>query len=228
MTKLNLFWSSQTELCSLILHPHLFELVALTFHSLLMLAISGSQSHATQPWTSMSQTSADPPALNFDELAASGTFWQSVQPKTLLSAFVLSKLDSCNSLLCGSLQFILDKLQTVQNSAARLVMKSRTGYQSAQGLTTRFHPCASTLSPTLLLSILLSIYSSTTLPDTSVHPRTHTSSVFLSSELSHLVKSAFSFTGPTQWNLLPCGLRHSESSPAFKTALKTHLSRSAY
>ena len=45
--------------------------------------------------------------------------------KTLLSAFVLSKLDYCNSLLCGSAQFILDKLQRVQNSAARLVMKSR-------------------------------------------------------------------------------------------------------
>ena len=52
--------------------------------------------------------------------------------KTLLSAFVLSKLDYCNSLLCGSPQFILDKLQRVQNSAARLVMKSCTGYQSAQ------------------------------------------------------------------------------------------------
>ena len=46
--------------------------------------------------------------------------------KPLLSAFVLSKLDYCNSLLCGSPQFILDKLQTVQNSAARLVMKSRS------------------------------------------------------------------------------------------------------
>ena len=45
--------------------------------------------------------------------------------KTPLSVFVLSKLDYCNSLLCGSPQFILDKLQRVQNSAARLVMKSR-------------------------------------------------------------------------------------------------------
>ena len=63
-----------------------------------------------------------------------------------------------------------------------------TGYQSTQGLTTRFQPCASTLSPTLLPSISLSFYPSTSLPDTSVHPRTHASSVFLSSELSHLVK----------------------------------------
>ena len=45
--------------------------------------------------------------------------------KTLLSAFVLSKLVYCNSLLCGSPQFVLDKLQRVQNSSARLVMKSR-------------------------------------------------------------------------------------------------------
>ena len=37
----------------------------------------------------------------------------------------------------------------------------------------------------------------------------------------------FSFTGPTRWNSLPYGLRHSESS-TFKTALKTHLFRSAY
>ena len=33
--------------------------------------------------------------------------------------------DYCNSLLCGSPQFILDKFQRVHNSAARLVMKSR-------------------------------------------------------------------------------------------------------
>ena len=45
--------------------------------------------------------------------------------QTLLSAFVLSKLDYCDSLLCGSPQFTLDKLQRAQNSAARLVMKSR-------------------------------------------------------------------------------------------------------
>ena len=39
---------------------------------------------------------------------------------------------------------------------------------------------------------------------------------------------AFSFTGPTQWNFLPYGLRHSKSSPAFNTALKTHLFRYAF
>ena len=44
--------------------------------------------------------------------------------KTLLCAFVLSKLDYCNSLLSGSPKHLLDKLQKVQNSAATLVFKA--------------------------------------------------------------------------------------------------------
>ena len=44
--------------------------------------------------------------------------------ETLLCAFVLSKLDYCNSLLSGSSKHLLDKLQKVQNSAARLVFKA--------------------------------------------------------------------------------------------------------
>ena len=39
---------------------------------------------------------------------------------------------------------------------------------------------------------------------------------------------AFSFTGPKQWNSLPCDVRYSPSLLSFKTALKTYLSKSAY
>ena len=45
--------------------------------------------------------------------------------KTLVCAFVLSKLDYCNSLLFGYPLYILRRLQKVQNSAAKLVFKSR-------------------------------------------------------------------------------------------------------
>ena len=38
--------------------------------------------------------------------------------KTLLSAFVLPKLDYCNSIFYGSPMYILERLQKVQNSAA--------------------------------------------------------------------------------------------------------------
>ena len=41
--------------------------------------------------------------------------------KTLVQAYVLSKLDYCNSLLYGSPNIYLDRLQKVQNYAARVV-----------------------------------------------------------------------------------------------------------
>ena len=45
--------------------------------------------------------------------------------KTLLSAFVPPKLDYCNSLFYGSPMYILETLQKVQNSAARLIFQCR-------------------------------------------------------------------------------------------------------
>ena len=45
--------------------------------------------------------------------------------KTLVCAFVLSRIDYCNSLLSGCPEYVLDRLQKVQNSAARLVLRSR-------------------------------------------------------------------------------------------------------
>ena len=44
--------------------------------------------------------------------------------KTLVSAFVLLRLDYCNSLLSGCHQYLLNKLQKVQNNAARLILKA--------------------------------------------------------------------------------------------------------
>ena len=45
--------------------------------------------------------------------------------KTLLSAFVLPKLDYCNSLFNGSPMYMLEIHQKVQNSAARLIFQCR-------------------------------------------------------------------------------------------------------
>ena len=45
--------------------------------------------------------------------------------KTLISAFVLSRPDYCNALLSGVPQYhLLDRLQRVQNAAARLTVKA--------------------------------------------------------------------------------------------------------
>ena len=44
-------------------------------------------------------------------------------PKTLVSSFILSRLDYCNSLLAGISKDKLNRLRRVQNSAARLILK---------------------------------------------------------------------------------------------------------
>lgn len=46
-------------------------------------------------------------------------------PEMVVHAFVTSKLDYCNSLLYGLPKFLIAKLQSVQNSASRLVCMTR-------------------------------------------------------------------------------------------------------
>ena len=138
--------------------------------------------------------------------------------KTFLSAFVLSKLDYCNSLLCGSPQFILDKFQRVQNSAARLVMKSRK-CDHVQPLLRSLHwlpvhsridykisiLCFNTFtnSSPIYIVQLLSIYTPSRHLCSSSETHTLGIPFIKTKSCGH---RAFSLTGPTQWNLMPDGL----------------------
>ena len=71
--------------------------------------------------------------------------------KTLVHAYVTSRLDYCNLLLYGTPNELTDKLQRVQNTAARLLTRTRkydhitpvlkisTGSQLRKGSNTKYY-----------------------------------------------------------------------------------------
>ena len=154
---------------------------------------------------------------------------------TLISAFVLSRLDYCNSLLSGCPQSLISQLQRVQNNAARLILRVPKSDNISHHLASlhwlpvsaRIQYKVSTVvfntlrynSP-VYLSDLLSYY---------VPARSLRSSADKSALHTPLVRTAtfghkaFSYSAPTTWNSLPLSVRSSDSVSSFKSSVKTHL-----
>ena len=151
-----------------------------------------------------------------------------------------SKLDHCNSLFYGSPMYMLERLQKVQNSAARLIFKcckqnhvspvlmsldwlpinARIEYK----LTVIFHSFFLGLSP-IYLSDLLLVYTPKRNLCSSSDNRILCIPKLRTKTFGH---RSFSFAAPTIWNSLPSELRHTDSIQKFKLALKTHLLREFY
>ena len=158
--------------------------------------------------------------------------------KTLVSAFVLSRLDYCNSLLSGSPKHLLEKLQKVQNSAARLVLRAnKWDHVSPLHRTLHWLPiqarmkyklstlCHSFFSDTAIvyLSVLLRVYSPSWQLRSSSDSRTLCIPHIKIKTVGH---RSLSNAAPSVWNSLPHEIRGIQLTTAFKTALKTHLFKS--
>ena len=142
-----------------------------------------------------------------------------------------------NSLLSGSPKHLLDKLQKVQNSAARLVFKgrkhehikpfpqkrpwlpvvSRIQYKVATLCYKSFTESYSVYRSEPWLSIIH--------PDNFAPFLTPESSAYLSQNQRPLNNELFLSRAR---HLLPYDVRHSASTSSIKQALKTHLFKSAY
>ena len=155
--------------------------------------------------------------------------------QTLVGSLVLSRLDHCTSLLSGCPQYLPDKLQTVQNAAARLVCKAKKSnhvqpiLKSVHWLpvTHRIQYKISSICFNSLSGKFRQYLSDLIQPDTPTRNSrsasyTHT---FVIPRVNTKLfgERLFSYTGPSVWNNLPRSVRHSDSSSSFKTALKNHL-----
>ena len=152
----------------------------------------------------------------------------------LFISLVLSRLDYCNSLLCGQPNYLLCKLQALQNHVAKTVLQA--DYFSSSGdCLDRLHwlpvsqrckfkllwliACTLKLEQPAYLFDLLSIR----------HTRQPLSSLHSGLQLHQPVSSglftirSFSHQAPRLWNSLPSNLRSSPSLMNFRKLLRTHL-----
>ncbi|KXJ15782.1 RNA-directed DNA polymerase from mobile element jockey [Exaiptasia diaphana] len=152
----------------------------------------------------------------------------------LVHAWVSSRLDSCNSLLYGLPKAVIDRLQHIQNSAARLVTKSKKS-DHVTPLLKELHWL--TIRKRIQFKICLFMFkifkgaAPSYLSDlcTSYKPiRTLRSAYKFQykvpvSRTITFGDRAFAIAGPKLWNSLPEELKRSQNVDIFKSKLKTYL-----
>ncbi len=159
--------------------------------------------------------------------------------KTLVQSLVLSRLDFGNSLLWGASKQTLQRLQLIQNTAARIVSRtSRSSHISPvlkalhwlpvesrikHKLLCLTYKCQHGLAPAYLSNLLQSHKPTRSLRSANQHLLT-----VPQYKLSSYGLRSFSVAAPKLWNDLPLPIRLSPTFQTFKARLKTHLFQVAY
>uniref|UniRef100_A0A8C1SIN6 Reverse transcriptase domain-containing protein n=1 Tax=Cyprinus carpio TaxID=7962 RepID=A0A8C1SIN6_CYPCA len=157
----------------------------------------------------------------------------------LVHAFMTSRLDYCNALLGGCPASSINKLQVVQNAAARVLTRSRK-YDHITPILQSLHwlPIKFRISYKILLLTYKALNGLAPAYLTSLLPRYNPSRSLRSQNAGLLIvpriaKStkggrAFSHLAPKLWNSLPDNVRGSDTLSLFKSRLKTHLFGQAF
>jgi len=159
--------------------------------------------------------------------------------KTLVHALIISKLDYCNTLLYGIHDYLLEKLQKVQNAAARLVMGCSNSTPS-KPLLQQLHwlPIRERITFSLLFQVFKALnnlsppYVADMLSFQTAQRTTRSSTQQLLSipkwNNKTCAKRSFSVAGPIEWNKLSLDIRQKTTPKDFKRELKTYLFKKCY
>ena len=161
------------------------------------------------------------------------------QIKSVMQAFVISKIDQNNGLLVGSPACLTNKLQSIQNAAAKLICGiNRWDHVPAPLEQLHWLPVEYRVQFKVLLLVYKSInnkgpeYLKELLipyaPDRCLRSASSNSLVVPRMKLKTYGDRAFSAAGPKLWNQLPVPIKNSTSVAMFKRLLKTHFFRLAF
>ena len=175
-------------------------------------------------------------------LASIRRFLTSTATATLLSAFVLSRIDYCNSLLFCSTHDVTSHLQRIHNYAARVILR----LPKSSNITTHLkslHWLPVKVRSTYKIACLCNHCHSSTAPTyvtdmlhrKPLHTRNTRSSSYTMPLLNRPAHSkatlgdrSFSFTSSSVWNSILNDVMCAPTMSSFKSGLKTYLFRSAY
>ena len=175
-------------------------------------------------------------------LASIRRFLTSTATATLVSAFVLSRIDYCNSLLFGSTHDVTSHLQRIQNYAARVILRLPKSssitihlklfnwlpvkVRSTYKIACLCYHCHSSTAPSYVTGML---------HRKPLHTRNTRSSSYSMPLLNRPAHSkatlgdrSFSFASSSVWNSIPNDVRCAPSMSSFMSRLKTYLFRSVY
>ena len=175
-------------------------------------------------------------------LASIHRFLTSTATATLVSAFVLSRIDYCNSLLFGSTHDVTSHLQRIQNYAARVILRLPMSssinihlkslhwlpvkVRSTYKIACLCYHCHSSTAP---------LYVTDMLHKKPFHTRNTRSSSYTMPLLNRPAHSkatlgdrSFYFASSSVWNSIPNDVRCAPSLSSSKSRLKTYLFCSVY
>ena len=175
-------------------------------------------------------------------LASIHRFLTSTATATLVSAFVLSRIVYCSSLLFGSTHDVTSHLQRIQNNTARVILRLPKSSSISIHLESLHRLPVKVRSTCKITCLCYHCHSSTALSYVAdilhkkpLHTHNTRSSSYTMPLLNRPAHSkatlggrSFSFASSSVWNSIPNDVKCAPSLSSSKSRLKTYLFRSVY